>query len=185
MKPILIKNLLTSKEVFWIYKKLTSLPVWTLNALSFPTLGDLERQFGTCGMLRIIQNYQPTSTSSGLSMYFESLIHRLNERLKEHRIEIPTSVERCWINATFKDSSSHWPHFDSAQPEAFSILLFLAPVWNDQWLGSFFVDGEEFKFSPGGAVVFRSATLHTGENPSLKCPYLRLTSNMVTNKMGN
>ena len=184
MKPILIKNLLSSKEVFWIYKKLSSLPVWTLNALSFHEEGNLERQFGTNAMLRIIQNYQATATSAGLSMYSESLVHRLNERLKEHKIEIPTSVERCWINATFKESTAHWPHFDSPEPEAFSIVLFLAPVWNDQWLGSVFVDGEEFKYTPGGAVVFKSATLHTGDNPSLHCPYIRLTANIVTNKMG-
>ena len=78
MKPILIKNLLSSKEVFWIYKKLSSLPVWTLNALSFHEEGNLERQFGTNAMLRIIQNYQATATSAGLSMYSESLVHRLN-----------------------------------------------------------------------------------------------------------
>ena len=184
MKPILIKNLLSSKEVFWIYKKLVTLPVWTLNGISTYDEGDPDRQFGTNALLRIIHNYEPTPTSAGLSMYSQSLIHRLNERLKEHKIEIPTSVQRCWINATFKESKAHWAHFDSPEPEAFSIVLFLAPVWSDQWLGSFFVDGEEFKFSPGGAVVFKSATLHTGENPSLDCPYLRLTANILTNTLG-
>ena len=180
MKPVFIKNLLTPKEVFWIYKKLISLPVWTLSGISSYEEQNPDRQFGTNAMLRIIHNYEPTPTSAGLSMYSQSLIYRINERLKEHKIEIPTSVERCWINATFKSSSSHWPHWDDKNPEAFSILLFLAPVWSDQWLGSFYVDGEEFKFTPGGAVVFRSTELHVGDNPSLQCPYLRLTANIMT-----
>tara|TARA_R110000751_G_scaffold31528_1_gene80227 strand:+ start:82 stop:642 length:561 start_codon:yes stop_codon:yes gene_type:complete len=180
MKPILIKNLLTSKEVFWIYKYLTSLPVWKLNALSSREEGNLERQFGTLANTTITEDYKPTPTSAGLSMYGQSLVYRINERLKEHKIEIPTAIERFWINATFKDSSSHWPHIDSEQPKAFSILLFLAPVWSDQWLGSFFCDGEEFKFTPGAAVVFQSTEMHTGDNPSLHCPYVRLTGNIMT-----
>ena len=180
MKPVFIKNLLTPKEVFWIYSKLTGLPIWALNGLSGYKQDDQDRQYGTIANALIIQNYQPTQTSAGLSIYSESLVYRINERLKEHKLEIPTAVQRFAINATFNESSSHWPHWDSPNPEAFSILLFLAPVWSDQWLGSFYVDGEEFKFTPGGAVGFRSTELHVGDNPSLQCPYLRLTANIMT-----
>jgi len=185
MKPILIKNLLTPKEVFWIYGHLISLPAWSLNTLSFVDVMDPGRRFGTLANTTITKDYQPTPTAGGLSAYGQSLVYRINERLKEQKIEIPTIVQRFWINATFKDSSSHWPHVDSAQPEAFSILLFLAPVWSDQWLGSFYVDGEEFKFTPGAAVVFQSTEVHTGDNPSLNCPYVRLTGNIMTTPTAN
>tara|TARA_R100001132_G_C3250733_1_gene78009 strand:- start:70 stop:645 length:576 start_codon:yes stop_codon:yes gene_type:complete len=181
MKPVFIKNLLTPKEVFWIYTKVTTLPVWTLNTLTYYKQEDEDRHHGTIANTVITKDYQPTPTSAGLSMYGQSLVYRINERLKEQKKEIPTAIERFWINATFKSSSSHWPHWDSPNPEAFSILLFLAPVWSDQWLGSFFVDGEEFKFTPGGAVIFQSTEMHAGDNPSLHCPYIRLTANIVTN----
>ena len=124
MKPVFIKNLLTPKEVFWIYSKVTTLPVWTLNTLTYYKQEDEDRQYGTIANTVITKDYQPTAWSAGLSMYGQSLVYRINERLKEHKLEIPTSVERCWINATFKDSSSHWPHQDHSDPEAFSILLF-------------------------------------------------------------
>ena len=182
MKPIFIKNLLTPKEVFWIYNKLTSLPIWALNGLSGYKQGDQDRQYGTIANALIIKDYQVASQEAGLSIYSQSLIYRINERLKEQKKEIATSIERFWINATFNESSSHWPHADDKNPDAFSIILFLAPVWSDQWLGSFYVDGEEFKFTPGGAVVFQAAEMHTADNPSLHCPYLRLTGNIVTKR---
>tara|TARA_R110002020_G_scaffold98125_1_gene233797 strand:- start:37 stop:627 length:591 start_codon:yes stop_codon:yes gene_type:complete len=180
MKPILIKNLLTPKEVFWLYNKLTSLPIWALNGLSFYKQEDQNRQYGTIANAVITKDYLPTATSAGLSLYGQSLVYRINERLKEHKLEIPTAIQRFWINSTFKESSSHWPHWDAPDPEAYSMLIFISPVWSDQWLGSFYVDGEEFKFTPGGVVVFKASELHTADNPSLNCPYLRLSANILT-----
>mgnify|MGYP003155304469 CR=1 FL=1 len=182
MRPILLKNLLTSKEVFWLYRKLVGLPLWNLTGKPYFDQKDPERLDATIANLTIIKNTQPVGFNGGLDIYGESIPHRINERLKEYKLEIPTAVDRFWINATFSQSHSHWPHHDDADPAAFSIVLFLAPVWNEQWLGSFFCDGEEFKFSPGGAVVFQSTNIHTGDNPSLKCPYLRLTGNIVTRR---
>ena len=183
MRPILLKNLLTSKEVFWLYRKLVELPFWQLNGNTYSDQNDPDRQYGTIAKVMIIKDNQPVYSPDLMSVYGQSIPHRVNERLKEHKLEIPTDVDRFWINASFSESRSLWPHHDDSDSEAFSIVLFLVPVWNDQWLGSFFCGGEEFKFSPGGAVVFQSTEIHTGDNPSLNCPYLRLTASIVTRKI--
>ena len=186
MRPIFLKNLLSAKEVFWLYRKLVRLPSWALTGHSSyddARKGFLERQEATIANLLLIKDSKPIYIMGGLDGYGQSIPYRVNERLKEHKLEIPTDVERFWINATFKESSSHWPHQDSDHSQDFSIILFLAPVWNDQWLGSFFCDGEEFKFSPGGAVIFQSTDLHTADNPSLQCPYIRLSANILTREI--
>ena len=181
MRPIFLKNLLTSKEVFWLYRKLVELPFWQLNG-NTDRDDDPDRQHGSIAKAMIIKDNQPVYSPDIMGVYGQSIPYRVNERLKEHRLEIPTNVDRFWINASFAESRSLWPHHDDSDPTAFSIVLFLCPVWNEQWLGSFFCGGEEFKFSPGGAVVFQSTEMHTGDNPSLDCPYLRLTANIVTRK---
>ena len=181
MRPIFLKNLLTSKEVFWLYRKLVELQVWQLDGNSDKD-DHPDRRHGSIAKATIIQNNKPVYSSLDMGVYGQSIPYRVNERLKEHRLEIPTNVERFWINASFAQSRSLWPHQDKSDSTAFSIVLFLCPVWNEQWLGSFFCGGEEFKFSPGGAVVFQSTEMHTGDNPSLDCPYLRLTASILTRK---
>jgi hypothetical protein len=61
-----------------------------------------------------------------------------------------------------------------------SILLFMTPVWQPDWRGSFYVDGEEFKYKPGSAVIFNSNEYHKGESPiSETYNWQRMCCNMV------
>ena len=179
MRPIFLKDLLSDKEVFWLYRKLINIPLWGLNGMPFT---DDSRQYPTSAMLNIVVDGQNQFSASGLTIYGQSLLFRINERLKDFKMEIPTQLDRFWINATFKEASCQWPHDDLPLPNYFSTVLFLSPVWKDQWMGSFFVEGVEFKFSPGSAVIFQSSDIHTGENPSMKCPYIRLTANLMTHR---
>ena len=52
-------------------------------------------------------------------------------------------------------------------------------VWQDSWLGSFWVDGNEYKFKPGNVVYFNSNEFHTGDSPIKGCPWIRLSANIV------
>jgi len=58
--------------------------------------------------------------------------------------------------------------------------MFMTPVWQDAWRGSLHVDGKEFKFKPGSAVIFNSNEFHTGETPESQTQnWQRLTLNII------
>ena len=85
-----------------------------------------------------------------------------------------------WFNITYNGSPNHYLHQDSEEGSFQSILLFLTPVWKTGWAGSFYVDGKEFKFKPGTAIIFDSKEFHTGEEPESETfNWLRLTANII------
>jgi hypothetical protein len=56
----------------------------------------------------------------------------------------------------------------------------MTPIWQDAWRGSLHVDGEEFKFKPGSAVIFNANEFHTGETPESQSQnWHRLTLNIL------
>ena len=104
----------------------------------------------------------------------------LAKRLAKQNIGIPVSIERMWFNVTYTDNNQHWLHTDSCESNIKSIVLFLTPVWVPEWQGSFHVDGEEFKFKPGNAIIFDSKEYHTGKTPVEKTNgWSRLTCNIL------
>ena len=110
---------------------------------------------------------------------FAKIIFRINKELINTKIH--KNIERIYINAT-SPCSKHWLHQDRFSNNNISILTMFSPQWQDSWLGSFFVDGEEYKMKPGRIIIFDSKEFHTGSNPSQDCPYVRLTCNIVVGK---
>lgn len=87
-----------------------------------------------------------------------------------------------WFNATYHGKKTqHWLHQDDEKDlKLKSILLFITPIWQPDWKGSFYVDGEEFKFKPGSAVIFDSKEYHQGESPASETyNWQRITCNIL------
>ena len=86
-----------------------------------------------------------------------------------------------WFNSTHHGKKTqHWLHQDDSNSQSKSILLFMTPLWQPDWRGSFYVDGEEFKFKPGSAVVFDSKEYHRGESPGSEIHnWQRITCNIM------
>jgi len=172
MKTICLDNVFDMEELFWLYKYLLRSSGWNLSAIPEVKHTDLNKLYGNIGNMNIDSN-------SNWFSYFQGLVFRINKELINTKIH--KNIERIYINAT-SPCSKHWLHQDSFSNNNISILTMFSPQWQDSWLGSFFVDGEEYKMKPGRIIIFDSKEFHTGSNPSQDCPYVRLTCNIVVGR---
>lgn len=172
MKTICLDNIFNIDELFWLYDNLLNTEGWKFNAIPERNTKDTNKLYGNLGMLAI--NY-----NSSWFTYFQGLIFRINKELMDKKnTKIHYNMKRIFINAT-NPFSKHWLHTDSSENNEISILTMFSPQWQDSWLGSFFVDGEEYKMKPGRTIIFDSKKFHTGSNPHENSPYIRLTCNIV------
>ena len=183
MKPIKIDNLFSEEELFFLYNYILTSPGWIINASPEVLTYTTNKNFSHSPQLIVKSNakevFQPA-----LYLYGQSIIYRLKEILKDKKVGLYPKIDRMWFNITYSGGNNHWLHPDSLEksPKQ-SIVLFLTPVWKTGWSGSFYVDGKEFTFQPGSAVIFDSTEFHTGENPiSATYNWLRLTCNIVVEK---
>jgi len=177
MKTVLLDNLISDKELFFMYNEIVSNPCWRLNGES-----GYQRGFNFGPMLMVKDSNVITEH---YSFYYwgQSIIYRIAELLKLKNIGIPTTLDRMWFNATYDGKKTqHWLHRDDdVNTENFkSILIFMTPIWQPDWKGSFYLDGEEFKFKPGSAVIFDSSEFHKGESPESEIHnWQRITCNIL------
>jgi hypothetical protein len=178
MKPVLLDNIFSEKELFFIYKEIVNAPHWNVNGMSNVEEYPSNKQFAGAPLFKIksgndIYNYS-------LYLYIQSLVFRMAEMLNKKNIGIHTNIKRSWFNLTYNGSPNHWLHQDCDSPTTQTILMFMTPVWQDAWRGSLHVDGKEFKFKPGSAVIFNSNEFHTGETPESQTQnWQRLTLNII------
>tara|TARA_E500000318_G_scaffold109655_1_gene123143 strand:- start:606 stop:1148 length:543 start_codon:yes stop_codon:yes gene_type:complete len=178
MKTIVLDNVLSQKELFFMYREIVSCAGWKINGLS--SIEEDKNKFNS-GPLLMIKSEEITQHYP-FSLWGQTLVYRIHNLLTDKNIGIPTSVSRMWFNVTYSgEKTQHWLHRDDEQNSATkSILLFMTPIWQPDWRGSFYVDGEEFKFKPGSAVIFDSQEYHKGETPaSAKYSWQRLTCNIL------
>tara|TARA_R100001460_G_scaffold6184_1_gene16345 strand:- start:72 stop:623 length:552 start_codon:yes stop_codon:yes gene_type:complete len=178
MKPVLLDNIFSEKELFFFYKEIISIPNWSISGKTEEVEYPSNKQFSSAPVLKIksgseIYNY-------ALYLYIQSLVFRMAKILNKKNIGINTNIQRSWFNLTYDSSPNHWLHQDSVDPTIQTVLMFMTPIWQDAWRGSLHVDGEEFKFKPGSAVIFNSNEFHTGENPESQTQnWQRLTLNIL------
>ena len=180
MKTILLENVIPEKELFFLYTELIKSSVWCVNAKSTDVEYQSNKNFlhGPQLVVKLpdqILNY-------GLYMLGQTIIYRIEHILKDKNIGIHTKMFRMWFNITYSgEETQHWLHTDITEKNRQTIVLFMTPVWKNDWNGNFYVDGEKFLFKPGSAVIFDSKEFHTGESPSSKTfNWQRLTCNIVT-----
>jgi len=163
MKTTLLNNVISEKELYFMYYETIKTYGWQVNCIS-----DHSKETNL--------NYGPVLTAKfpneaphnyALYMWGQTLIHRISKLLEEKNIGIPSSLDRMWFNCTYHGKKNHhWLHKDHADSNYKTILLFMTPIWQPDWRGSFYIDGEEFKFKPGSAVIFDSNEYHQGESPT-------------------
>ena len=171
MQPHLFEKVLCPKELYWLYTELLATHDWTLSAFARPSPG-IDRQFPTIGNMHIQPGHRWFD-------YFQSLVFRIKQKADEKKIGMNYNLARVFINATFDQSVTRLHADNDKEKVHHSLLVFLTPVWQDSWLGSFWVDGQEYKFKPGNIVYFNSNEFHVGDNPIKGCPWIRLTANIV------
>jgi len=176
MKPTILDNILSQKELFYMYNQIVSTPNWKLNGLSG---SDKDPRLGapvlTVKVGDIVEHHP-------FFLWGQTLVYRIAKLLDDKNKGIPTQIIRMWLNVTYDGKKSqHWLHRDEETDlQLKSIVLFMTPVWQPDWRGSFYVDGEEFKFKPGSAVIFDSEQYHKGESPESETyNWQRITCNIL------
>jgi hypothetical protein len=179
MKTHLINNVISDKELFFIYRELIASPAWSVSGISEILEYNSNKQFSHSPLYRVkseegnIENYP-------LYLYVSTLVFRMAEILKKKNIGMHTKIKRSWFNITYSDAENHWLHQDSDDSNLQTILMFMTPIWKNSWEGSFYIDGEKFEFKPGSAVLFDAKEFHTGKKPINKTDnWMRLTLNII------
>jgi len=173
MKTIVLDNVLSQKELFFVYREILKSNGWSVNATSTPGFTHLNAPV-------LAVKHDGIVCNNSLYFYGQTIIYRIIEMLKNKHTSIPTHLNRMWFNITYNGKKTqHELHQDSKNDHT-SILIFITPIWQDNWKGSFYVDGEEFKYKPGSAVIYSSGKFHTGESPEFETNnWLRLTCNIL------
>ena len=176
MKTIMLDQVLSQKELFYMYKQITGSHNWVMNCASGPHEGFMS------GPALIVKDNNGYVNNYPLCLWGQTLVYRIAKILEDKKIGIPTELKRMWFNATYHGKKTqHWLHQDDmVTSHSKTILLFMTPLWQPDWRGSFFVDGEEFKFKPGNAVILDSQEFHTGESVESETHnWQRVTCNII------
>ena len=174
MTPKVLDNVLSEKELHFMYSEIINNPSWRLNGQSTSQHGHLT---GPALMVKRnqIEHYP-------FFVWGQTLVHRIAKLLESEHIGIPTDLDRMWFNCTYDGKKTqHWLHEDDHNNfTTRSILLFMTPIWQPDWRGSFYLDGKQYKYKPGSAVIFDSREYHCGESASSQqYNWLRMNCNIL------
>lgn len=87
---------------------------------------------------------------------------------------------RCYANAHTYGTEGY-PHLDARQPDFFTTIFYVNPVWKPDWAGEtvfFNADRDIAKAvlpKPGRLVIFPGNILHVARGLSRACPAMRVT----------
>ena len=70
-------------------------------------------------------------------------------------------------------------NFNLQEPNAYTIVGFLTPMWAKTWGGELMVEDEKINFEPGKFIAFKSNLRHNGLGQNQKIPYWRISINYV------
>jgi|TARA_X000001382_G_C3087439_1_gene152429 hypothetical protein len=175
MKTVILNNVVSEKELYFMYNQIINNPSWRLNGEATSQRGFLT---GPTFPVKIDDNIEHYP----FFVWGQTIVYRIAKLLESKHIGIPTDLMRMWFNATYSGKKTqHWLHADDKQNfTTRSILLFMTPVWQPDWRGSFYVDGKEYKYKPGSAVIYDSKEFHCGESSeSEKYNWLRVACNIL------
>ena len=184
MKTKVIENIITSDELFFMYNQIVSTPMWSISGLSSSCEEEnWNKRYNSAPIF-------PIKTSNDEILHYpffiwgKTVAYRIKEKLTKKNIGFNANIKRMWFNITYSDNDNHWLHRDdNDSPISISVVLFLTPIWNPDWKGSFFIDGEEFSFKPGSAVIFDSKEFHMGTSPVKNTHgWIRLSCNILLEK---
>ena len=180
MNTQILDNIFSEKELFFIYRQIITSPNWSITGTTYKPDYPSNKIFSGCPQLVVKGDNEPV-IHYPFYLIGQSIVYRIAKLLEEKKVGMNTEIERMWFNITYSNSDNHHLHPDDTIKDRQTILLFMTPVWQTGWLGSFYVDGQEFEFKPGRAIIFDSTEFHVGDNPSKEIfGWHRLTCNFKT-----
>jgi len=177
LEYFVIDKLVSSEELLWIYHELIEKESWSLSRTSTEINRGLIPFVGFPGLViedngSIIEPY--------LSGWFKSLVFRISSLLKkEYNFKLPINIKRIHVGAKSSLSKTK-EHIDSDNPDDWTILGFLNPIWNNKDGGEFNLNNAFIEYISGRFIVFPSFIPHDGgyiKNEKLN--YWRISSNII------
>jgi len=180
MKTKVLDNIISNDELFFMYNQITSTNAWNITGKSSDHEEESWDKKFTSGPNMSVK-YNETISHYPFYLWGKTVVYRIKEKLNRDNIGLNTNIARMWFNITYNDNINNWLHKDAEQDSnVTSVVLFLTPVWNPEWRGSFYVDGEKFNFKSGSGVIFNSNEYHTAEAPDKNTfGWMRLSCNML------
>ena len=115
-----------------------------------------------------------------ISGWFKALVFRISYLLKkEYNFKLPTHIKRIHVGAKSSLSKTD-THIDSENPDDWTILGFLNPIWNNKDGGEFNLNRKIIRYTSGRFIIFPSFIPHDGgyiKNEKLN--YWRISSNII------
>ena len=180
MKTKVLNNIITSDELFFMYNQIISTPMWNVEGISSCFEEESWKKKYNRAPNLSVKKHKDVVEHYAFYLWGKTIAYRMKERLTKENIGLNTDIVRMWFNITYSDNDHHWLHQDTDELNSTSVVLFLTPIWNPDWKGSFYVDGEEFNFKPGSAVIFDSKEYHMGTSPTKNTyGWMRLSCNML------
>ena len=174
-KKYIYDELISNLELLWIYDTILNSEGWKINC--HPGR-NTTAAFSTHPVL-VIQK-EKEIINLFWAGYFQKLIFTIKDIIKkEDNLIIPNKIKRIHVIAksSFSDSALH---IDSNDENAYSIVGFLNPIWNNSDGGGFLLEDEIIQNKPGRFVIFKSNMIHDGIPISKKdLRYWRLLVNII------
>ena len=97
MKPVVIDNIISQKELCYMYNQIVTSQGWNLVGQS--TVED-NTQLMASPLLKV-KDSDGSVHHYPFLLWGQSLIYKLAELLNSKKIGIPTNVDRMWLNVTY------------------------------------------------------------------------------------
>ena len=172
-----IDDLISGEECIHIYNELLCSPNWSLNRQS-KSVGPFP--LPTNSFPGLVVEHKGEVMNPYFSGYFRGLVFQVRRRLEQdHKISLPLDIYRMHLGAKNSHSKTDF-HKDHNDPNAWSILGFLNPVWNTGDGGEFYIEKEKIEYKTARFIVFKSNLMHNGgyvKNETLS--YWRVSLNVI------
>ena len=121
MKTVILDNVLSKKELFYMYNQVISSPTWNMTGVSGPHDGFISSP------ILIAKDNSGGTQHYPFCLWGQTLVYRIAKLLESKNIGIPTDLNRMWFNVTYHGrKTQHWLHRDDQENSKLkSILLFL------------------------------------------------------------
>ena len=171
----ILDNILTSKQIYNLYSRLSSENFWNLNCSSHQKSAPHYRTFPRVDLQEQDNVYYPYWAG-----YFHSLYSTINKEFeKKYNFTLPNNICRIHLGAKNELSLPDF-HVDVKNLQGWTIIGYLTPQWAVDWGGHLNVEGQEIENKPGRFVIIKNHLRHNGEAPKQNLPYWKIAINYVT-----
>ena len=129
MKTILLDDILSERELYFVYKEITNASTWSVTTTSDRVEYPSNKQFAG-GARFSVKSGNGTVLNYPLYFWGQTLVYRIVKILEQKNIGMHTKLKRMWFLSTTNGSPLHFLHPD--MDENNNCLLYTSPSPRDR-----------------------------------------------------